>query len=93
MRPAPRGLDRLVLIRFLQVAQTITVHHGADYVPGVFLLPASGHRYEMRGHAHRSITRSAVGCAEQISSSSAAGASSGGVSYEASPDSTAVTHV
>jgi integrase/recombinase XerD len=24
-----QGLDRLVLIRFLQVAQTVTVHHGA----------------------------------------------------------------
>ena len=26
---ATQGLDRLELIRFLQVAQTITVHHGA----------------------------------------------------------------
>lgn len=27
--PAPRFLDPLELIRFLQAAQTITVHHGA----------------------------------------------------------------
>ena len=41
-RPAPRGLDRLELIRFLQVAQTITVHHGAlAYLFGINALRAS----------------------------------------------------
>jgi integrase/recombinase XerD len=29
MRPRTQGLDRLELIRFLHVAQTIGVHHGA----------------------------------------------------------------
>src|SRR5215207_11603882 len=33
-----QGLDRLELIRFLQVAQTITVHHGAlAYLLGIKL--------------------------------------------------------
>ena len=37
-----RGLDRLELIRFLQVAQTITVHHGAlAYLLGINALRAS----------------------------------------------------
>lgn len=32
-----QGLDRLELIRFLQVAQTITVHHGAlAYLLGIW---------------------------------------------------------
>jgi len=36
------GLDRLELIRFLQVAQTITVHHGAlGYLLGINALRAS----------------------------------------------------
>src|SRR5215207_10477053 len=40
--PAPRGLDRLELIRFLQVAQTISVHHGAlAYLLGINALRAS----------------------------------------------------
>ena len=37
-----QGLDRLELIRFLQVAQTITVHHGAlAFLLGINALPAS----------------------------------------------------
>jgi site-specific recombinase XerC len=37
-----QGLDRLELIRFLQVAQTITVHHGAPaYLLGINALRAS----------------------------------------------------
>ncbi len=37
-----QGLDRLELIRFLQVAQTITVHHGAlAYFWGINALRAS----------------------------------------------------
>jgi integrase len=37
-----QGLDRLELIRFLQVAQTITVRHGAlAYLPGINALRAS----------------------------------------------------
>lgn len=37
-----QGLDRLELIRFLQVAQTITVHHGAlGYLLGINALRAS----------------------------------------------------
>ena len=37
-----QGLDRLELIRFLQVAQTITVHHGAlTYLLGINALRAS----------------------------------------------------
>src|SRR3954463_11600734 len=37
-----QGLDRLELIRFLQIAQTITVHHGAlAYLPGINALRAS----------------------------------------------------
>jgi integrase/recombinase XerD len=37
-----QGLDRLELIRFLQVAQTLTVHHGAlAYLPGINALRAS----------------------------------------------------
>ena len=37
-----QGLDRLELIRFLQVAQTITVHHGAlAYLLGINALGAS----------------------------------------------------
>jgi integrase/recombinase XerD len=37
-----QGLDRLELIRFLQVAQTITVHHGAlAYLPGINAVRAS----------------------------------------------------
>lgn len=54
-----QGLDRLELIRFLQVAQTITVHHGAlAYLLGINALRASeaaGVRIEdyadtLRGH-------------------------------------------
>jgi site-specific recombinase XerD len=54
-----QGLDRLELIRFLQVAQTITVHHGAlGYLLGINALRASeaaGIRIEhyqqtLRGH-------------------------------------------
>ncbi len=42
MSPAPKGLDRLELIRFLQVAQTLTVHHGAlAYLLGINALRAS----------------------------------------------------
>jgi len=38
-----QGLHRLELIRFLQVSQTITVHHGAlAYLLGINALPASG---------------------------------------------------
>ena len=37
-----QGLDRLELVRFLQVAQTITVHHGAlAYLLGINALRAS----------------------------------------------------
>jgi integrase/recombinase XerD len=37
-----QGLDRLVLIRFLQIAQSITVHHGAlAYLLGINALRAS----------------------------------------------------
>jgi integrase len=37
-----RSLDRLELIRFLQVAQTLTVHHGAlAYLLGINALRAS----------------------------------------------------
>ncbi|MGW5241039.1 hypothetical protein ACWEOW_19070 [Monashia sp. NPDC004114] len=37
-----QGLDRLELIRFLQVAQMITVHHSAlAYLPGINALRAS----------------------------------------------------
>ena len=37
-----QGLDRLELIRFLQVAQTLTVHHGAlAYLLGINALRAS----------------------------------------------------
>lgn len=53
------GLDRLELIRFLQVAQTITVHHGAlAYLLGINALRASeaasirieDYAESMRGH-------------------------------------------
>jgi integrase/recombinase XerD len=53
------GLDRLELIRFLQVAQTITVHHGAlAYLLGINALRASeaaavrveDYAQTMRGH-------------------------------------------
>lgn len=53
------GLDRLELIRFLQVAQTITVHHGAlAYLLGINALRASeaaavrieDYRETLRGH-------------------------------------------
>ena len=53
------GLDRLELIRFLQVAQTITVHHGAlAYLLGINALRASEaaavrieyYRETLRGH-------------------------------------------
>ena len=38
----PQGLDRLELIRFLQVAQTLTVHHGAlAFLLGINALRAS----------------------------------------------------
>jgi integrase len=38
----PRGLDRLELIRFLQLAQTISVHHGAlAYLLGINALRAT----------------------------------------------------
>lgn len=37
-----QGLDRLELIRFLQVAQTLTIHHGAlAYLLGINALGAS----------------------------------------------------
>lgn len=54
-----QGLDRLELIRFLQVAQTITVHHGAlAYLLGINALGASeaasvrieDYAETMRGH-------------------------------------------
>jgi integrase len=54
-----QGLDRLELIRFLQVAQTITVHHGAlAYLLGINALRASeaaavrieDYQDTMRGH-------------------------------------------
>lgn len=36
----PRGLDRLELIRFMQVARNLTVHHGAlAYLLGINALP------------------------------------------------------
>jgi len=42
MSPAPRAWDRLELIRFLQVAQTRTVHHGAlAFLLGINALRAS----------------------------------------------------
>jgi integrase/recombinase XerD len=54
-----QGLDRLELIRFLQVAQTLTVHHGAlAYLLGINALRASeaaavqieDYRDTLRGH-------------------------------------------
>jgi integrase len=54
-----QGLDRLELIRFLQVAQTISVHHGAlAYLLGINALRASeaaavrieDYRETLRGH-------------------------------------------
>lgn len=49
-----QGLDRLELIRFLQVAQTITVHHGAlAYLLGINALRAS----EAAGCADRGLRR------------------------------------
>jgi integrase/recombinase XerD len=54
-----QGLDRLELIRFLQVAQTVTVHHGAlAYLLGINALRASeaagvrieDYRETLRGH-------------------------------------------
>jgi integrase/recombinase XerD len=54
-----RGLDRLELIRFLQVSQTITVHHGAlAFLLGINALRASeaatvrveDHAETLRGH-------------------------------------------
>ena len=36
-----QGLDRLELIRFLQVAQTVTVHHALAYLLGINALRAS----------------------------------------------------
>jgi integrase/recombinase XerD len=54
-----QGLDRLELIRFLQVAQTLTVHHGAlAYLLGINALRASeaaavrieDYRETLRGH-------------------------------------------
>lgn len=54
-----QGLDRLELIRFLQVAQTITVHHGAlAYLLGINALRASeacavrieDYQESLRGH-------------------------------------------
>lgn len=50
-----QGLDRLELIRFLQVAQTITVHHGAwAYLLGISALRASaaGRILEARIRSH-----------------------------------------
>jgi hypothetical protein len=42
MRHAPKGLYRLELIRYLHVAQTLTVHHGAfAYLLGINALRAS----------------------------------------------------
>jgi integrase/recombinase XerD len=54
-----QGLDRLELIRFLQVAQSLTVHHGAlAYLRGINALRASeaaavrieDHQETLRGH-------------------------------------------
>src|ERR671920_1185452 len=54
-----QGLDRLELIRFLQVAQTVSVHHGAlAYLLGINALRASeaaavrieDYRETLRGH-------------------------------------------
>lgn len=54
-----QGLDRLELIRFIQIAQTITVHHGAlAYLLGINALRASeaaavrieDYRETLRGH-------------------------------------------
>jgi integrase/recombinase XerD len=54
-----QGLDRLELIRFLQVAQTISLHHGAlGYLLGINALRASeaatvrieDYRESLRGH-------------------------------------------
>jgi len=49
-----QGLDRLELIRFLQIAPTISVHHGAlAYLLGINALRAS----ESSGGAHRGLRR------------------------------------
>ena len=46
------GLDRLELIRFLQVAQTITVHHGAlAYLLGIDALRASEAAFRIEDYA------------------------------------------
>src|SRR3954467_7445297 len=59
MSPGPRGWTGLELIRFLQVAQTLTVHHGAlAYLLGINALRASeaaavrieDYRETLRGH-------------------------------------------
>jgi integrase/recombinase XerD len=59
MTSRTQGLDRLELIRFLQVAQTLTVHHGAlAYLLGINALRASeaaavmieDYRETLRGH-------------------------------------------
>ena len=49
-----QGLDRLELIRFLQVAQTITVHHGALAYPARHQRPA---RLRGRRGADRGLRR------------------------------------
>ena len=60
----------------------------AEASRSAILLPLHG-----RATAQRSSTRSVLGRAEQISSTSSPGDSNGGTPYEAAPDSTAVTQV
>jgi hypothetical protein len=48
-----QGLDRLELIRFLQVAQTLTVHHGAL----AYLLGINALRLRSRGRPNRGLPR------------------------------------
>ena len=50
-----QGLDRLELIRFLQVAQTLTVHHGAL----AYLLGINALRLRSRGRPNRGLPRNA----------------------------------
>jgi integrase/recombinase XerD len=49
-----QGLDRLELIRFLQVAQTITVHHRRPGLPAGHQRPT---RVGSRGGTHRALRR------------------------------------
>ena len=56
-----QGLDRLELIRFLQVAQTITVHHGAlAYLLGINALRASDESPRSVGRLSQTV--SSTGC-------------------------------